>query len=123
MSEPEDRRLEIAMGNMLRIGVTLAALVVLAGGILYLTHTHGPAPDYSHFAGPGPSSHLGSIVASAVRLDSRSLIQLGILLLIATPVCRVAFGVVGFALLRDRFYAAVSAAVLAVLLFSFLSKR
>jgi uncharacterized membrane protein len=56
-------------------------------------------------------------------MDSRSVIEFGILLLIATPVCRVIFGVVGFALLRDRFYTAVSAIVLAILLFSFFVRR
>ena len=46
-----DQRLEVAMGQMLRIGVTVAALVVLAGGVLYLFHASGPPPDYSHFHG------------------------------------------------------------------------
>ena len=40
-------------------------------------------------------------------------------LLIATPVCRVIFGVVGFALERDQTYTIVSAIVLIVLLMSF----
>jgi uncharacterized membrane protein len=41
-------------------------------------------------------------LAGVSSFDSQSLIELGILLLIATPVCRVIFGVVGFSLLRDR---------------------
>jgi uncharacterized membrane protein len=48
---------------------------------------------------------------------------LGILLLIATPVCRVIFGVVGFALLRDKLYTVISLLVLGVLLFSFFSQH
>jgi uncharacterized membrane protein len=47
----------------------------------------------------------------------------GLLLLIATPVCRVIFGVVGFALLRDKLYTVISLIVLCVLLFSFIAKR
>jgi uncharacterized membrane protein len=119
-----DQRLEIAMGQMLRIGVTVAALVVLAGGVLYLTQFRGPAPDYQHFHG-SPEAHesVGAIVAGAFQLDSTSLIECGILLLIATPVCRVAFGVIGFSLLKDRFYAAISVVVLAILLFSFFLRR
>jgi uncharacterized membrane protein len=105
-----DQRLEIAMGKMLRIGVTAAALVVLAGGILYILQAKGPIPDYSHFQG-------------ALRLESKSLIEFGILLLIATPILRVLFGVVGFSLLKDWLYAAVSAIVLTVLLLSFLTRR
>lgn len=119
-----DQRLEIAMGNMLRIGVTIAALVVLAGGLLYLLQSRGPLPDYQHFHGaPAAEEHIGSILGSAGHIDSRGLIEIGILLLIATPICRVAFGLIGFALLRDWLYTAVSAIVLAVLLMSFVLRR
>jgi uncharacterized membrane protein len=123
MSE-KDQRLEVAMGHMLRIGVTVAALVVLAGGILYLAQAGGAMPDYQHFHGaPAAYEHVGAVIAGVLHLDSKSLIELGILLLIATPVCRVLFGVVGFALLKDRLYAAVSAVVLIVLLLSFFTRR
>jgi uncharacterized membrane protein len=122
--EDSDHRLEIAMGNMLRIGVTAAALVVLAGGVLYLWELRGPLPDYAHFrAGETAFTHVGSILLGAARFDSKSLIQFGILLLIATPIFRVLSGVVGFALLRDRFYTLVSAIVLAILLASFFTRR
>jgi uncharacterized membrane protein len=119
-----DQRLEVAMGQMLRIGVTTAALVVLAEGILYICHASGPIPDYRHFHGAfGADKHIGSIVAGAFRFDSKSLIEFGILLLIATPICRVLFGVVGFSLLKDRLYTVVSALVLIVLLVSFFMRR
>jgi uncharacterized membrane protein len=119
-----DQRLEIAMGNMLRIGVTVAALVVLAGGILYLAQSGGPPPDYTHFHGAPPGSeHISGILAGVLKLDSKSLIESGILLLIATPIGRVLMGVVGFSLMKDRFYAAISAVVLAILLLSFVTKR
>jgi uncharacterized membrane protein len=120
----DGRELETAMAQMLRAGVLVAALVVLAGGILRLGQSHEAAPDFRHFRGaPAAYEHIGSIVQGVGRLDGGSLIQLGILLLIATPVCRVFIGVVGFALMRDWLYAAVSAIVLAVLMFSFFAKR
>jgi uncharacterized membrane protein len=119
-----DQHLEIAMGKMLRIGVTVAALVVLAGGILFLLQASGPLPDYSHFHGaPAADEHVGSILAGALRFESKSLIEFGILLLIATPICRVVVGVVGFSLLKDWLYAAVSAIVLTILLLSFFTRR
>ena len=119
-----DQRLEIAMGRMLRIGVTVAALVVLAGGIFYLSQSGRPIPDYSHFHGaPVAYEHVTAIFAGALRFDSKSLIEFGILLLIATPICRVFFGVVGFTLIKDRLYAAVSTIVLIVLLLSFFTRR
>jgi uncharacterized membrane protein len=119
-----DQRLEIAMGQMLRIGVTVAALVVAAGGLLYIFQASGPVPDYGHFHGaPTADEHVGSIYAGALRFESKSLIEFGILLLIATPIFRVLFGVVGFFLLKDWLYAAVSAIVLTVLLLSFFTRR
>jgi uncharacterized membrane protein len=66
---------------------------------------------------------VSGIVASAARFDPRGIMAFGILLLIATPVCRVIFGVVGFAVLRDRLYTLISLIVLSVLLFSFFSQR
>ncbi len=124
MQAEDDHGLEIAMGRMLQIGVTVAALVVLVGGILYLAQFGGSRPDYGHFRGaPTAVETIHGIVADARSMDARGIIALGMLLLLATPVCRVIFGVVGFAMLRDRFYTAVSAVVLAILLFSFFSKR
>jgi len=119
-----DQRLERAMGRMLQIGVTIAALVVLAGGILYLNQSPGPRPDYQTFRGaPANLITLHGIFAGLPHLDPPSLIAFGILLLIATPICRVLFGVAGFALLKDKFYATVSALVLAILLYSFFARR
>jgi len=119
-----DQRLEIAMGKILRIGVTVAALVVLAGGILYILQASGPVPDYSHFDGaPIADKHFGSIFAGALRFQSNSLIECGILLLIATPIVRVLVGVVGSSLLKDWLYTTVSAIVLTVLFLSFFTRR
>jgi len=119
-----DQRLEIAMGQMLRIGVTAAAIVVFIGGLLYICQASGPHPDYSQFHRASAAGyHIASIFSGSLHFESKSLIELGILLLIATPICRVLFGVVGFSLLRDWLYTAVSALVLTVLLVSFFMKR
>jgi uncharacterized membrane protein len=124
MQADDGHSLEIAMGRMLQIGVTAAALVVLVGGILYLAQFGGTRPDYQHFHGaPIAAETIHGIVADAEHLDARGIIEFGLLLLLATPVCRVIFGVVGFALLRDRFYTAVSMLVLVILLFSYFSNR
>ena len=60
------------------------------------------------------------VVAGALALRAQSVIQLGLLVLIATPIARVAFALLAFARQRDATYVAVSALVLAVLLFSLL---
>ena len=72
---------------------------------------------------PAAVTTVSGIVSGAMHMDARSLIGFGILLLIATPICRVIFGVVGFALLRDKLYTAVSAVVLIILLYSFVARR
>jgi uncharacterized membrane protein len=118
-----DRQLEIAMGNMLRIGVSIAALVVIAGGAAYLAHAGAAMPDYRHFHGALADEGVGAILRGAMHFQSGNVIEFGILLLIATPICRVLFGVFGFALMKDRLYSAISAIVLAVLLYSFIAKR
>ena len=124
MQAEKDHGLEMAMGRMLQIGVTAAALVVLAGGILFLKQFGGARPDYRHFHGaPAELVSVHGIVSGLSHFDTQSVIAFGILLLIATPICRVIFGVVGFALLRDRFYAGVSLVVLGILLFSFFLRR
>jgi len=119
MPKPTDHELDLSVAAMLRFGVTLAALVVFAGGVLSLRHPWTPVPDYSHFQLAGPSLRTVAGVLHGVAEGSpASIMQLGLLLLIATPVARVAFCVVGFARQRDRLYVLVSASVLLVLLYS-----
>ena len=114
-----DTRLEGIIGNLLRTGVLLAAAVVLAGGIGYLVHHHQDHVQYRVFAPGGQDMRtVAGIAQSAVHFDSRGIIQLGLLLLIATPVARVIMAIAGFALEGDRLYVVVSSIVLAVLLFS-----
>jgi uncharacterized membrane protein len=125
MQEPgrtlTDERVESAIGNLLRAGVLLSAAVVLAGGVIYLIHNGGATPHYGVFEGEPPTLRgLGGIVKSAFSLHSRGLIQLGIVLLIATPVARVAFSVVAFALQRDRVYVVAALIVLAILTYGLL---
>jgi uncharacterized membrane protein len=116
-----DLRMEIAIGHMLRVGVTTAAIIVLAGAILYLAHAAGPAPNYRVFHGEVSSPlNLAPVFDGIRNWKSDSIIQLGILVLIATPIVRVLFCVVGFAAQKDSLYVAVSGTVLAVLLYSFI---
>jgi uncharacterized membrane protein len=64
---------------------------------------------------------MSGIVRDALTLRGRGIIQLGLLLLIATPVARVAFSVAAFAFQRDRLYVVVTLVVLAILLYSLTS--
>ncbi len=118
-----DRRIEIILGNLLRTGVLVSAAVVLLGASIYLSrHAHEPA-DYRVFRGePSEYRTIRGVIQSVIvgRGRGQGLIQLGLLLLVATPIARVAFSVVGFAIERDRLYVVFTLIVLAVLLYSFL---
>ncbi len=113
-----DRKMERIVGLMLRWGVAVAATVVLAGGIIYLARHGSGLPDYRVFHGePASLRRVPGIVAQALLPSGRGLIQLGLLLLIATPIARVAFSVAAFALQRDRIYVVVTLIVLAALVY------
>jgi uncharacterized membrane protein len=118
MSRPTDQDLENSVAAMLRFGVSLAALVVLAGGAMVLLHSVA-APDYQHFqSGDASLRTLRGILQGAFHLQGAEIIQLGLVLLIATPVARVVFCVVGFARQRDKLYVTVSAVVLVILIYA-----
>jgi len=116
-----DRRIEVILGNLLRTGVLISAAVVLWGACVYLSrHAHEPA-DYRIFRGePSEFRTIPGVIQSVISGRGRGLIQLGLLLLIATPIARVAFSIVGFAIERDRMYVAFTLIVLAILLYSLL---
>lgn len=119
-----DKRIETVVGVMLRTGVMLAAAIVLTGGVLYLFQNHGPRPDYRQFNGePHRLMDVGSIAHGVVTGDARSIIMLGLLVLIATPVARVIMCVVGFLFERDKLYVMVSTVVLAILVYSLFFHR
>ncbi len=81
---------------------------------------HGRAmPQYARFVGePLQLRSVSGIIRGTALFQGHNIIQLGLLLLIATPIARVAFSVVAFALERDRLYVFITLMVLAVLLFS-----
>jgi uncharacterized membrane protein len=117
--KPTDQQFEIFLGKLLRTGVLIAAVIVLAGGAWFLSQAHGARREYKTFRGvPAELSSLPAIVHGAVGGQALALIQLGILVLIATPVARVLFSMLGFALERDWLYVGVTAVVLGLLLYS-----
>jgi uncharacterized membrane protein len=112
---------EQCIGNLLRGGVLLAAVVVLLGGGLYLVRHGAASPLYGSFRSePEELRHIPGIVADARALHGRGVIQLGLLLLIATPVARVVCAMGAFALQRDWLYVSVTVIVLGVLVYSLL---
>jgi uncharacterized membrane protein len=117
-----DQGIERIVSIVLRTGVILSGLIVMCGGIYFLTqHGHEPA-DYHTFRGQTSSGHyIVEIIRGALRWQGRSIIQLGVLCLIATPILRVVVSLIGFALERDRTYVLITFLVLVILLYSLIS--
>lgn len=117
-SRLDDRRMEAIMGRLLQAGVTLASVVILAGVVLYLAKHRASTADYSVFLSePEFLRDPARLRDQIAKGDAAALIQVGVLLLIATPVARVIFAVVAFLMERDWLYVAISLFVLAALLF------
>lgn len=114
-----DAQTEAVIGTLLRGGVLLAGAVVVLGGAVYLTRHAFSTPEYHAFRGtPADLRTVPGIARAALELRGRGIIQLGLVLLIATPVTRVIFAVIGFALEKDWLYVGVASMVLAILAFS-----
>jgi len=112
----DDDAIERLLARLLQAGVLLSTLLVLAGGIVFLLHHGRATPQYSHFTGePVELSNVAGIIRSALRGDGRGLIQLGLLVLVATPVLRVAGSLAAFLVLKDRTYVVLTSVVLLLL--------
>jgi len=117
-----DDDIERMVSLVLGTGVSIAAAVAFVGGVYFLLRHGGEHVNYRAFTGqPSIDRHAHEIIKGAFSGRARSSIQLGILLLIATPIVRVAVSLVGFTLERDRKYVVITAIVLAVLLYSLIT--
>lgn len=114
-------RLEDLLAKIMLYGVLIAAVVMLAGGVVYLAlHAHARPVDHIFSGEPADLRHPVAMFRDALRGSDPAIIQIGVLLLLLNPVVRVAFAGAGYAMRRDWLYAIVSTVVLAVLLYSFL---
>ncbi|HMK93522.1 MAG TPA: DUF1634 domain-containing protein [Thermoleophilia bacterium] len=110
--------MQLAIGSLLRIGVLLAAAIVLTGAVVWLSGAARTDAAFGTFHGVAPGlTTVAGVVRDAARLRGEAIIQVGLVVLILTPVARVALSAVAFALERDRLYVALTLIVLAILLF------
>jgi uncharacterized membrane protein len=112
-----DQKIEQIIGVLLRVGVSLSAALVFVAGIAYLWQNHALRVSYQQFHGEAAAlTSISGVLRGAASLDPLALMQLGLLILIATPVARVLFAAFAFALEHDWLYVAVSLIVFSVLL-------
>ena len=121
--ERSNHKMEIVIGNLLRAGVITSGAVVFLGGILYLYHNGLQTPDYRVFRpAPAELSSVREIGKLAFSGQDRGIIQLGILILIATPIARVIFSLFAFLRQRDIMYVIITLIVFSILVFSLFSR-
>ncbi|OJU37282.1 MAG: hypothetical protein BGN96_04015 [Bacteroidales bacterium 45-6] len=119
----KQREMDLYVGKLLRYGVFTACFITVLGGIIYVMQSQG-MPDYK----PMPGHHdqfkgvvaylreLNTIIPALLQLDGAAIIQFGVVVLIATPILRVAFSAIVFLIERDYLYVVVTLIVLAVIL-------
>jgi uncharacterized membrane protein len=115
-----DQDIEQLIGLQLRLGVVTASLIVLTGGLIYLKQSAALAVPYYHsFTGTKAGfTTLGEIFKGAYTANAKGIIELGIVVLIATPILRVAFSLVGFIIEKDKLYIWITLTVLAIMMVS-----
>ena len=113
-----DHRTEQVIGRLLQIGMLAAAIVTLVAGVLYLQRHGAAVADYHTFKGvAGSLKSLTGIVHAAMAGQRAAMVQLGLVILILTPIARVALTLGAFVIQRDRLYVLLTSIVLAVLLY------
>ena len=119
-------KVEIAISNLLRIGVAVSLLFIVIGTVLMFLHH----PEYRHSGRTlqhliGPSKEtvdatpFRTMIQGIRHAEGRSVITLGLMLLIATPVVRVAVSVLAFVYQGDRVFVGITTLVFCLLLVSF----
>lgn len=115
-------RFRILVSGILIVGVVLSAsLMVLGFAASLLVGWEGSLVG----AAPGASglANFSTMTASLAALRPVGIAQLGLVVLVATPVVRVAASCIAFVLEGDRLYAGITLAVLAILLISLIGLR
>ncbi len=116
----QDTDLEIIIGQLLRYGVLISSIIVIAGGSLYIYRHGHQLPNYKEFRGePEKMRELSPLWEAVLRGEGRPLIQLGLLVLIATPIARIFFSIFGYVLEKDWLYAILTIIVLTVICWNF----
>ena len=110
------RPMELWISRVLLGGVVLSATIIFAGLVLYLVNGTAGESLKGLVDQQKTAAEFGAILRGIGRADGRSLIQLGLFILILTPISRVAMSLFFFLRERDRVFVAITAVVLLVLL-------
>ncbi|MBB2150570.1 DUF1634 domain-containing protein [Pedobacter gandavensis] len=114
-----DYDMEQLIGQVLRYGVLTAGIVAIIGGVWYLFQNGQGTPHYTEFHGePAGYTSLTGIIEGLKNGSAKEIIQLGVVILIATPILRIVFSLISFIQEKDRLYIVITLIVLLIILFS-----
>ena len=121
-----DTKLQHLIGATLRTGVIAASITGIVGGAIFLAAHSGQLVSFHSFEGATPAYASPRLIVRQALSPigstnwGLSIAQLGIMILLLTPIIRVAFSVIGFAMENHRLYVAITCIVLATLMGSLL---
>jgi uncharacterized membrane protein len=129
--EPQDarvRRAELIISGVLRAGVLTSLLLILTGTLVTFLHhpeyASSPA-EWVRLTRPGAATAhtLREVATGILAFRGQAIVAAGLLVLILTPVLRVAVSILAFVAQRDRTYVVITSVVLLLLLLSFVLGR
>ncbi|HEY9791173.1 MAG TPA: DUF1634 domain-containing protein [Candidatus Obscuribacterales bacterium] len=119
MDPESEKLLDVLISNVLRGGLIVASSLMIVGGIIYFWHATTAPTEYSHFVlEPTQLRTLSGILTLAFKGDGEGIMQLAVVVLLATPFLRVVASLLMFLREKDWKYVVVSLVVLSVLLYS-----
>lgn len=128
-ADPRLRMMEVIIAATLRLGVTISLAVIAIGTICFFRHGTGyhlPAKTAALLAYRRPRGFphtVGQVLRGLVALKPYAVIVFGVLLLLLTPIVRVAISIFAFLLEKDYTYVVITLFVFLMLMFSlFLGK-
>jgi uncharacterized membrane protein len=119
---------ERLLSGLLRTGVVASLSVVVFGTIVTFVHHPGylklpPAlKGFTQAGAPCPST-FREVAVGIGQFRGQAIVAAGLLLLIATPVLRVAVSMVAFACRKDRIFLAITLTVLLMMVLPFVLGR
>ena len=120
----DQHQIEVIISYLLRIGVLTSMAIIFFGMCVMFSHhadyLHGPTSLHAVESGPKEfPTTVTELVTGLHAFSGKAIIMLGLAVLIATPVMRVAISILGFGLQGDHLYVVLTSIVLALLLLSF----
>lgn len=106
------------IGTALRVGVMTACSIALISGLYYLVvHGTEPVPNYTTFQGePSSLTSIKGIFMGLLHFEAKNWMQLGVIVLMLTPIMRILLSLIDFARERDWLYVSITAIVFLVII-------